>query len=58
VYTTCIEANGIQKKNGSLNSLLSDEDKRKIRDLSNDPQVKKKKNFNNNNNNNSDNKNK
>ena len=39
VFSTVIEANCVQKKNGSTNNDLSDEDKRKIKELSNDPQV-------------------
>ena len=40
VFATVIEANCIQKRNGATNNDLSDEDKRKIKELSNDPQVR------------------
>lgn len=39
VFSTIIEANCVQKRHGSSSSLLSEEDKRKIRELSNDPQI-------------------
>lgn len=39
VFSTIIEANCIQKRHGSSSTLLSEDDKRKIRDLSNDPQI-------------------
>eukprot|EP01038_Epipyxis_sp_PR26KG_P005040 gene5040-7031_t len=42
VYTTCIEANCIQKKQGTLNTLLSEDDKRRIIELSNDPQIRER----------------
>jgi DNA replication licensing factor MCM2 len=38
-FTTVIEANCVQKRHGSSSTLLSEEDKRKIRELGNDPQV-------------------
>lgn len=39
VFSTVIEANCVQKRQGSSSTLLSEEDKRKIRELGNDPQV-------------------
>ena len=39
VFATLIEANCIQKKGGVANNDLTDEDKRKIKELGNDPQV-------------------
>jgi len=39
IFGTQIEANHIQKKGGSTNTDLTDEDKRKIRELANDPQI-------------------
>ena len=42
VFGTCIEANCVLKKSEQSNSNLSDEDKRKIRELSQDPQVRKR----------------
>ena len=39
VFSTVIEANSVQKRQGSAGTFLSDEDKRKIRDLGNDPQI-------------------
>jgi DNA replicative helicase MCM subunit Mcm2 (Cdc46/Mcm family) len=39
VFATIIEANCIQKKGGTTNNDLTDEDKRKIKELGNDPQV-------------------
>jgi DNA replication licensing factor MCM2 len=41
VFSTVIQANNIQKKSGASNTDLSDEDKRMIRELSNDPQVRR-----------------
>lgn len=40
VFGTVISANGIQKVNGTASNVLSDEDKRRIRELSQDPQVR------------------
>lgn len=40
VFSTVIEANCVQKRQGSSSTLLSEEDKRKIRELGNDPQVR------------------
>ena len=40
VFSTVIEANCIQKKSGTTNNDLSDDDKRKIKALGNDPQVR------------------
>lgn len=40
VFTTLIEANSIQKKNSSNSTFLSEEDKRRIKELSSDPQVR------------------
>ena len=40
VFSTVIEANCVQKRHGSSSTLLSEEDKRKIRELGNDPQVR------------------
>jgi len=39
VFSTVIEANCVQKRHGSSSTLLSEEDKRKIRELGNDPQI-------------------
>ncbi len=39
VYSTVIEANCIQKKGGAASTGLSEEDKRKIRELAQDPQI-------------------
>lgn len=39
-FSTVIEANCVQKRHGSSSTLLSEEDKRKIRELSKDPQVR------------------
>ena len=39
VFSTVIEANFVQKKNSGGNSGLSDEDKRRIRELATDPRV-------------------
>jgi DNA replication licensing factor MCM2 len=39
-FTTVIEANSMAKRHGSSGLLLSDEDKRKIRELGKDPQVR------------------
>jgi DNA replicative helicase MCM subunit Mcm2 (Cdc46/Mcm family) len=39
VFATIIEANCIQKRGGTTNNDLTDEDKRKIKELGNDPQV-------------------
>jgi DNA replication licensing factor MCM2 len=39
VFGTIIEANYVQKKGGNANTGLTDEEKRAIRRLSNDPQV-------------------
>lgn len=38
-FNTVIEANCVQKRHGSSSTLLSEEDKRKIRELGKDPQV-------------------
>ncbi len=38
-FSTVIEANCVQKRHGSTSTLLSEEDKRKIRELGKDPQV-------------------
>jgi DNA replication licensing factor MCM2 len=40
VFGTVIAANGIQKRNGTASTQLSDDDKRRIRELSQDPQVR------------------
>lgn len=40
VFATVIEANCIQKRSEMTNNSLSDDDKRKIRELSQDPQVR------------------
>ena len=39
VFGTIIEANCVQKKSGASNTGLSDEDKRRIRELSKDPKI-------------------
>jgi DNA replication licensing factor MCM2 len=41
VFNTVIEANCVQKRHGSSSTLLSEEDKRKIRELGKDPQVRR-----------------
>jgi DNA replication licensing factor MCM2 len=41
VLNTVIEANHLHKKNSATNSGISEEDKRKIRELANDPRVSK-----------------
>ena len=40
VFGTVISANGVQKKSGTSSTILSDEDKRKILELSKDPMVR------------------
>ena len=42
IFGTQIEANHIQKKGGSTNTDLTDEDKRKIRELAGDPEIRER----------------
>ena len=42
IFSTQIEANHVLKKGGATNSDLTDEDKRRIRELSNDPNIRQR----------------